>query len=202
MASRGQFFVGGTMKRSVGKNQDLSLRERSSMIVHDVSWEIDATRDEIWSIFHPEKTYDPRTTTLFNPRVIEHRNVRIEIIHEGDETGQGLVRRTWYAVPWYVGGRARSWEMITEARPPEFQRYDAITLPPRAHAIGWFRLEDLGGGRTRFHFHEEYRMENRWLAWLLERAVHRFISKDNDKNVRGIIEDGLRAKRQAGTGQP
>jgi hypothetical protein len=40
-------------------------------------------------------------------------------------------------------------------------------------------------------------MENRWLAWLIERPVHRFISKDNDKNVLGIIEDGLRAKRAA-----
>jgi hypothetical protein len=63
--------------------------------------------------------------------------------------------------------------------------------------VGWFRLEDIGGGRTRFHFHEEYRMENRWLAWLIERHVHRFISKDNDKHVIGMIENGLRAMRAA-----
>lgn len=166
------------------------------MIVHDVSWEIDATPEEIWAIFHPNGNFDHRATTLFNPRVIEHGNVRIEIINEGDTNGQGLVRRTWYAVPWYLGGKARSWEIVSEVRAPEFQRYDAITLPPAAHAVGWFRLEDLGNGRTRFHFHEEYRMENRYLAWLLEKPVHRFISKDNDKNVLGIIQDGLQAARK------
>jgi hypothetical protein len=166
------------------------------MIVHDASWEIDASREEIWSIFHAEPQHDRSATSLFHPRVIEHGNVRIEIINEGDATGLGLVRRTWFAVPWYLGGRARSWEMITECRAPEFHRYDAISLPPRSSAVGWFRLEDIGGGRTRFHFHEEYRMENRWLAWLIERPVHRFISQDNDKHVLGMIENGLRAKRE------
>jgi hypothetical protein len=169
----------------------------ADVIVHDISWEIDATREKIWSIFHPEPQHDPRATSLFNPRVIEHGNVRIEIINEGDATGLGLVRRAYFAVPWYLGGKARSWEMITECRAPEFHRYDAIGLPPRSNAVGWFRLEDIGGGRTRFHFHEEYRMENRWLAWLIERHVHRFISKDNDKHVLGMIENGLRAKRAA-----
>ncbi len=167
------------------------------MIVHDVSWEIDATREEIWSIFHPNPQPDRSATSLFNPRVIIHGDVRIEIINEGDDTGLGLVRRAYFSVPWYVGGKARSWEMITECRAPEFHRYDAIGLPPRSSAVGWFRLEDIGGGRTRFHFHEEYRMENRWLAWLLERPVHHFISKDNDKHVLGAIENGLRAQRAA-----
>ena len=167
------------------------------MIVHDVSWEIEATREDIWATFHPERKYDPRATTLFNPRVIEHGSVRIEIINEGDENGLGLVRRAFFQVPWYVGGKARSWEIITECRPPEFHRYDAIGLPPRSSAVGWFHLEDIGGGRTRFHFHEEYRMENRWLAWLIERPVHHFISKDNDKHVLGMIENGLRAQRAA-----
>ncbi len=168
------------------------------MIVHDVSWEIDAPREEIWSIFHPEPTRDPRETSLFNPRVITHGDVRIEVINEGDETGLGLVRRAWFKVPWWIGGKARSWEMITECRPPEFHRYDAVGLPPKSSAVGWFRLEDIGNGRTRFHFHEEYRMENRWLAWLIERPVHRFISKDNDKAVYGMIMNGLKAKREAG----
>lgn len=165
------------------------------MIVHDSNWEVDATQQEIWDVFHPHLDFDRKLTTLANPRVIEQRNVRIEIIHEGDEDGQGLVRRTWYAVPWYLGGKSRSWEIVSEVRRPEFQRYDAITTPPAAYAIGWFKLEDLGGSRTRVHFHEEYRLENRWLAWLLEKPVHRFISKDNDKNIKGIIEHGLVALR-------
>ena len=169
------------------------------MIVHDSSWEVDASPEEVWAVFHPPVKRDSgRPATLANPRVVEHRNVRIEIIHEGDENGQGLVRRTWYAVPWYIGGTARSWEIISEASPPHFQRYDAITTPPQAYAMGWFRLEDLGSARTRFHFHEEYRIENRLLAWLIEKPVHRFISKDNDKNIKGMIELGLIALRAGG----
>jgi len=169
------------------------------MIVHDSSWEVGATPTEIWAVFHPPVAHDAvRPTSLANPRVMEHGNVRIEIIHEGDANGQGLVRRTWYGVPWYLGGTARSWEIISEAAPPHFQRYDAITTPPNTYAMGSFRIEDIGGGRSRFHFHEEYRMENRLLAWLIEKRVHRFISKDNDKNIHAMIEQGLAAMRAAG----
>ena len=40
-------------------------------------------------------------------------------------------------------------------------------------------------------------MESRWLAPLIEARIHRFISKDNDVNLKGIIEDGLAARRNA-----
>ena len=50
-------------------------------------------------------------------------------------------------------------------------------------------------GRTRFHFHKSYRMENRLLTWLIEKPVHRFISRDDDKNVLGLIRQGLAARR-------
>src|SRR5262245_57335566 len=103
------------------------------MIVHDSSWEVDASPEEIWAVFHPPLTDEAdRQTSLSNPRVIEQGNVRIEIINEGDHNGQGLVRRTWYEVPWYFGTKARSWEIISEARRPFFQRYDAVTAPPNA----------------------------------------------------------------------
>lgn len=48
---------------------------------------------------------------------------------------------------------------------------------------------------TRFHFHEEYRIENRLIAFFFEKRVHRFISKDNDKNIRNMIECGLSTAR-------
>ena len=40
-------------------------------------------------------------------------------------------------------------------------------------------------------------METRWLAPLIERRVHRYFSKDNDRIMRGMIEDGVRARRAA-----
>ena len=169
------------------------------MITHDSNWTVDASREEVWQAIN-KTVEDRRSTSVANPRVIEHGNVRVEIVAEGDEHGQGLDRRCWYAVPWYVGGRARSWEIISEVRPPEYRRYDVLfCTPPNATAAGWVKLEDLGDGRTRVHFHEQFAMERRWLAPLLERRIHRFISKDNDKNLQGMIENALARQRLAKT---
>ncbi len=169
------------------------------MISHDSSWIVDAPRDVVWAVLHPQKNIDRNATTLATPRVLTYDNVRIHVINEGDENGQGLVRICWFAVPWYLGGKARSWELVSEVRPPEYQRYDVVCTPPNAKATGWYRLEDLGDGRTRVSFHEDYHIECRWLGALIERHVHRFISKDNDKNLKGIIEDGLKRRRAAAT---
>ncbi|WP_174273941.1 SRPBCC family protein [Sphingomonas bacterium] len=164
------------------------------MISHDSDWIVDAPREEVWSALHPQKDFDRKQTTIDNPRHIAFDNVRIEVLHEGDENGEGLVRRTWFAVPWYVGGKARSWEIVSEVRAPEYQRYDAVMTPPHCYAIGWYRLEALDGDRTRVHFHEEFRIEKGWLRWL-ERPIHRFLSADNDKNLKGIIEQAVAARR-------
>ena len=154
--------------------------------------------EAVWAVVHRAPPVD-RRASFADPRVQVHNNVRIEIVAEGDENGQGLVRCCWYEVPWYVGGRARSWEIVSEVRPPVYKRYDVLfCTPPPAKAKGWFRLEDLGDGRTRVRFHEEFAMEQRWLAPLIERRVHRFISRDNDRNMQNMIEAGL-AARQAGT---
>ena len=79
--------------------------------------------------------------TIHAPRIIEHGNVRIEIINEGDEHGQGLVRHCYFAVPKYLlsGGRAQSWETVSEVRAPEFSRYDAIGKPLWSQAMGCSR---------------------------------------------------------------
>ena len=64
-------------------------------------------------------------------RVIEHGDVRIEILTEGDEHGQGLVRTCTFPVPKYLlsGGVGRSWECVTEVRPNEYSRYEAVGKP-------------------------------------------------------------------------
>jgi hypothetical protein len=83
-------------------------------------------------------------------------------------------------------------------RPYESWRYDAIGKPLWSRATGWTRLEDLGGGQTRVHFRETYEAFNPVLRALLERRVHRFISKDNDTYMKTAIEAGLRAMRTRG----
>ncbi|WP_375397275.1 hypothetical protein [uncultured Sphingomonas sp.] len=165
---------------------------------YENSWTVDGSRDDVWAVLHPQKDFDRSLTTVDRPRVIEHGSTRVEVLHEGDENGLGLVRRCRFLAPGYLGGTAQSWEMVSEVRAPEFQRYDVLVCaPPSATVKGWYRLEAIEESRTRVHIHEEYTMRSRWLAPLLERRVHDFFLKDNDVKFKGMIEDGLRARRSA-----
>jgi hypothetical protein len=157
---------------------------------HRYSFEVDATPREVWQVFWSPK---------HRGQVIEHGDVRIEIYHPGDAIGEGLVRHCHFRVPRYLlsGGVGRSWEWLTEVKPGESWRYDAIGKPLWSKASGWTRLEDVGDGRTRVHFRETYHAFNPALRLLLERAVHRFISKDNDVLMKSAIEGGVRAIRTA-----
>ena len=61
---------------------------------------------------------------------------------------------------------------------------------------GVTELEDLGYGTTRVHFAETYHVFNPVMRRLLERRVHRFISKDNDHLMKDSIERGVAAMRK------
>ena len=45
------------------------------------------------------------------------------------------------------------------------------------------------------HFRETYHVFNPILRALLEKAVHRFISKDNDRLIKSSLEEGVQALR-------
>jgi hypothetical protein len=160
---------------------------------HTYSFEVDGTPEEAWAALHPRV----RRPADGSRRVIEHGDVRIEIIHEGDEKGEGLVRTCWFRVPKFLGtgGIGRSWECVTEVRPNEWSRYEAVGKPLWSEASGWHRLVALPGGRTRVEFGETYHVFNPVLRFLLEGYVHRFISKDNDRLVKSAIEQGIAARR-------
>jgi hypothetical protein len=165
---------------------------------HQYSFEVNATPEEIWPIFWNRKTGD----------VMEHGKLRIEILHGGDEKGEGLIRHCRFPVPWYLlsGGRAQSWEWLTQVTPCESWRYDAVGKPLWSKATGWTRLEPVGSNRTRVHFRETYHVFNPVMRFLLEKVVHRAISKDNDKKMKQAVEGGLRAlargrEKLAGSGE-
>ena len=155
---------------------------------HRYSFEVDATPEELWRLFWGRKKGD----------VVEHGDVRIEILHAGDEKGEGLVRHCHFRVPRYLlsGGKAMSWEWLTEVEPPVSWRYDAVGKPLWSKASGWTRFERLDDGRTRVHFRETYHVFNPILRFLLERIVHRAISKDNDTMIQQSIERGLAMMRE------
>lgn len=163
------------------------------MQAHEFSFEIDATPAEVWRALHPRLVPLPSGER----RVIEHGEVRIEIVHPGDDDGLGLVRFCQFRVPRYLlsRGRARSWEVVTESRPNEISRYEAVGKPLWSRATGWHRLEALGDDRTRVTFGETYEVFNPIVRRLLERRVHRFISRDNDQLLRRAVERGVAAQR-------
>ena len=157
---------------------------------HDFSVDLDAPLTDVWEVFWYREPDRPQ------PRDVK---TRIEILHPGDEVGNGLVRHCYFPVPKYLmsGGRAQSWEMVSQVEPGKFTRYDAIGKPLWSRALGWMRFDDMGDGRTNVTFHEEYEVFNPILRVLLEKRVHAFISRDNDQKVKAGIEQALAARRRA-----
>jgi hypothetical protein len=115
--------------------------------------------------------------------------VTIDILHPGDETGEGLVRHCTFPVPKVLGsgGVGNSWEWVTQVKPYESWRYDAVGKPLWSRAEGHIVLDDLGNGRTRLHFIEKYEAFNPWMRRCgLEKWVHEKISSDNDSFFNAI----------------
>jgi hypothetical protein len=154
---------------------------------HSYSVEVDGSPEQVWQLFWSHRS-----------GVRSHGEVSIEILHPGDDVGEGLIRHCTFPVPkWLLsGGRGVSWEWLTQVTPYESWRYDAVGKPLWSKATGWTRLEDMSGGRTRIHFRETYYAFNPALRRLFERRVHRAISKSNDETLAGSIEAGIRAMRR------
>jgi hypothetical protein len=160
--------------------------------VHQYSVDVEGTPAEVWRIFWSHRSGQ-----------LTHGDVTIEILHPGDDTGEGLVRHCTFPVPGWLlsGGRGVSWEWLTEVRPPESWRYDAVGKPLWSKASGFTRLEDLGDGRTRVHFEERYHAFNPVMRALLERRVHQAISRSNDRTLASSLNAGIQMMRQRTAGR-
>lgn len=154
---------------------------------HRFSIEVEGTPEEVWKVFWGNRRGKR-----------EHNDVTIEILHPGDDIGEGLIRHCTFPVPKYLlsGGRGVSWEWLTEVKPYESWKYDAVGKPLWSCATGWTRLEDLSGGRTRIHFRETYHAYNPVLRLLLEKRVHASLSRGNDDSITKAINGGIRLMRQ------
>ena len=154
---------------------------------HHFFVDIAATPDELWELFWLRRALS------------QNGDVTIEILHPGDAIGEGLVRHCTFRVPRYLlsGGRGQSWEWLTEVTPKVSWKYNAVGKPLWSQAEGRTRLEDLGDGRTRVHFSATYRAFNPVMRLLLERRVHDFISKDNDRLIRDSLTKGVQMMRAA-----
>ena len=151
---------------------------------HQFSVDLDAAPPDVWEIFWYRAPDRPQ------PKDVD---TRIDILHPGDDDGNGLVRHCTFPVPkWLLSkGVGQSWEWLTEVKPYESWRYDAIGKPLWSRARGFTRLEDLGDGRTRVHFTEEYEAFNPIMRVLFEKRVHAFLSRDND-TILAALQGGIR----------
>ena len=139
---------------------------------------LDATPEEVWEVFWYRGPDKPK------PEL-----VTIEILHPGNEIGEGLVRHCTFPVPKVLGsgGVGKSWEWVTQVKPYESWRYDAVGKPLWSRAVGHISLDDLGDGRTRVHFVETYETFNPWMRRIgMEKWVHEKISSDNDSFFKAI----------------
>ena len=154
---------------------------------HHYFVDIGATVDELWQLFWARL---PHTET---------GDVTIDILYPGNDIGDGLIRHCTFRVPRYLltGGKGQSWEWLTEVTPKVSWKYTAVGRPLLSEAEGRTRLEDLGDGRTRVHFSETYHVFNPLLRTLLEKRVHAFISKDNDRLIQESLTKGVRYLRAA-----
>jgi hypothetical protein len=143
---------------------------------YTVRFSVEAPARKVWRVLHPPPPKDaPR------PRIITYPAGSMEILNEGDEAGEGLVRTCVFDVPRYLlsGGKARSWETVTEAKINRLSRYVAISKPLWSRAEGYHELDEQPDGTTLLTFHETYHAYNPVLRALLERRVHAKISRDN-----------------------
>ena len=161
---------------------------------HRHTLEIDATPEEAWAVLHPP----PPRRNADGRRLLVHGDVSIEVLHDGDDHGQGLVRTCTFQVPkWLLtGGVGRSWETIVESRPYEEVRYMAVGRPLWSKAEGAHLFEEIGSGRTRITFEESYEAFNRVSGRLLEKRVHEFISRDNEQLIRQALDRGISRLRK------
>ena len=113
---------------------------------YTVRFHVDAPPRKVWRVLHPPVPPDaPR------PRVLTWPSGSMEILNEGNEAGEGLVRTCIYPVPKYLlsRGKARSWETVTEAEINKLSRYVAVGAPLWSRAEGYHELEEQPDGSHR-----------------------------------------------------
>ncbi|BBX96579.1 hypothetical protein MLAC_18730 [Mycobacterium lacus] len=120
---------------------------------YTLRFHVDAPPQKVWRVLHP-----PPPPNSPRPRVLKWPTGSMEILNDGDEAGEGLVRTSVFDVPEYLlsGGKARSWETVTEAELNRLSRYVAVGPPPWSRAEGYHQLDEQPDGTTVLTFHATY----------------------------------------------
>lgn len=138
---------------------------------HRFTMEFPHSVERVWALF---QRYD--LWASYAPMVI-----RVDVVHPGDERGNGLLRRVIYKLP--GGRRGSALELVTDVVPNEGYTYTMLSKRPGNDQTGRVRLESLGPNRTMFHFEERYNITNPILKRFEER-IYKFINKQNEDSMR------------------
>ncbi|HLM18704.1 MAG TPA: SRPBCC family protein [Acidimicrobiia bacterium] len=138
---------------------------------HRYSFEMPHAAARIWALF---QDYD--NWTAYAPMVL-----RVEVLHPGDENGNGLLRRVIYQMP--LGRKGAALELVTDVEPERGYTYTMISRDAGNDQTGKIRLEPIDANRTRFHFEERYHLTKPPWKWF-EGPIYRFINKKNEESMR------------------
>jgi hypothetical protein len=109
--------------------------------------------------------------------------VAVDVVHRGDEQGNGLLRRVTYRLP--LGRRGFALELVHDVTPEQGYTYTMISKEPGQDQTGRVTLEPLETGGTRLHFEERYHLTKLPWRWF-EGPIYRFINKQNEASMRRL----------------
>ncbi|MGH9113747.1 MAG: SRPBCC family protein [Acidimicrobiales bacterium] len=137
---------------------------------HRYQMEMPHSPARLWALF---QDYD--NWTAYAPMVLD-----VEIVHPGDERGNGLLRRVVYKMP--LGRRGTALELVTDVEPERGYTYTMISRQPGNDQTGRVRLEPIGTDRTRFSFEERYHLTKAPWRWF-EGPIYGFINRQNERSM-------------------
>jgi len=138
---------------------------------HRFTLEFPHSAERVWALM---QRYD--LWTQYAPMV-----TRVDVIHPGDERGNGLLRRVVYKLPF--GKQGSAIELVTQVEPGAGYTYTMISRRPGNDQTGSVRLEPVGPNKTLLHFEERYNLTHP-LFKPFEAQIYRFINKQNEDTMR------------------
>ena len=138
---------------------------------HRYTMDIPHSCARVWALFQ-----DYGHWTDYAPMVID-----VDVLHPGDETGSGLLRRVIYRMP--LGRKGSALELVTDVEAERGYTFTMISRDPGNDQTGRVRLEPTGPNACRLHFEERYHLTKAPWKWF-ERPIYRFINKQNEASMR------------------
>jgi hypothetical protein len=138
---------------------------------HRYSIEMPHSPERLWALF---QDYD--NWTKYAPMVLE-----VQVVHPGDDGGNGLLRRVIYKMP--LGRKGSALELVTDVTPARGYTFTMLSREAGQDQTGKVRLEPIGPNRTRFSFEERYHLTKAPYKWF-EKQIYGFINKQNEASMR------------------